>query len=77
VTPGRPDPTGDAWGAQKALQVMTLAFLLPAAVVVGYLAGRWLGTRFGWPTAGSLVGVVVGAGAGFWQLYVFLRRQRA
>ena len=77
MSPRRPGPSGEAWGAQKALQVLALAFLFPAAVVVGYLAGRWLGARVGFPTAGSVVGVVAGAVAGFWQLYVFLRRQRA
>jgi hypothetical protein len=71
--PGSPD--GEAWGAQKALQVLALAFLFPAAVAIGYLGGRWLGARIGWPTAGSVVGVVLGAVAGFWQLYVFLRRE--
>jgi hypothetical protein len=71
--PGLPDPSGDAWGAQKALQVLALAFLFPAAVVVGYLVGRWLGERLGWPTAGGLTGGVIGAVAGFWQLYLFLK----
>ena len=72
--PERPEPSGESWGAQKALQVLALAFLFPAAVAVGYVGGRWLGVRIGWPTAGSLLGVLLGAAAGFWQLYVFLRR---
>ena len=75
MTPQQQDPGGESWGAQKALQVLALAFLFPAAVVVGYLGGSWLGARVGWPTAGSVVGVVVGAAAGFWQLYAFLRRR--
>ena len=54
--------------------MLALAFLFPAAVVVGYLGGHWLGGRVGWPTAGAMVGVGLGAVAGFWQLYVFLRR---
>jgi hypothetical protein len=70
----RPDPNGESWGAQKALQVLALAFLFPAAIAIGYLGGHWLGARIGWPTAGSVVGVALGAVAGFWQLYVFLRR---
>jgi hypothetical protein len=72
-----PDPgTGDAWGAQKALQVLALAFLFPAAIVVGYLGGRWVGGLLGWPAAGALAGGVLGAAAGFWQLYSFLVRPR-
>ncbi|HET9765984.1 MAG TPA: AtpZ/AtpI family protein [Thermoanaerobaculia bacterium] len=70
----QPDPSGESWGAQKALQVLVLAFLFPAAIAVGYLGGHWLGARIGWPIAGSVVGVGLGAVAGFWQLYVFLRR---
>ena len=53
-----------------------MAFLFPAAVVVGYLAGRWLGAHAGAPTAGAVLGAVLGAAAGFWQLYAFLRRTR-
>jgi hypothetical protein len=72
---GDPEPApGDAWGAQKALQVLALAFLFPAAIVVGYLGGRWIGGQLGSPTAGGLAGGVLGAVAGFWQLYAFLRR---
>jgi hypothetical protein len=69
-----PPSSPDSWGAQKALQVLALAFLFPAAIVVGYLAGRWVGIRLGAQTAGGLLGGVVGAVAGFWQLYLFLRR---
>ena len=67
----RPD---DSWGTQRALQVLALAFLFPASIVVGYLAGRWLGARAGAPAAGGLIGAAVGALAGVWQLYLFLRR---
>lgn len=57
--------------------MLALAFLFPAAVAIGYFAGHWLGARFGWPTAGAVVGVALGAVAGFWQLYAFLRRPGA
>ena len=67
-------PPNDSWGAQKALQVLALAFLFPAAIVVGYLAGRWIGVLVGAVTAGGVIGSVVGAVAGFWQFYVVLRR---
>ena len=71
---GGPGDSGEAWGAQKALQVLALAFLFPAAVVVGYLGGKWVGGLGGWPQAGALAGAVLGAAAGFWQLYLFMRR---
>lgn len=54
--------------------MLALAFLFPAAIIVGYLAGRWLGVGVGAATAGGLIGGVLGAVAGFWQLYLFLRR---
>ena len=57
--------------------MLALAFLFPAAIVVGYLGGRWLGAQIGWPTAGAVTGVALGAVAGFWQLYAFLRRPSA
>jgi hypothetical protein len=75
--PTEPPPApGDGWGAQRALQVLALAFMFPGAVVVGYLAGHWIGGRVGWPAAGGFSGAVVGAAAAFWQLYVVLSRLR-
>jgi hypothetical protein len=71
-----PDPEQDSWGSRRALEVLGLAFLFPAAVVVGYLAGRWVGGQAGAPVAGAMVGALLGAAAGFWQLFAFLRRLR-
>jgi hypothetical protein len=68
-------PTDDPWSTRRALQVLALSFLFPAAVVVGVLAGRWLGARLGSATVGGLLGAVLGAVAGFWQLYQFLNRK--
>ncbi len=66
--------SGDEWGTRRALQVLALAFLFPAATVVGYSAGAWLGGHAGARMAGGLLGGAVGATAGFWQLFLFLRR---
>ena len=68
------DPSGDRWGSRRALEVLAIAFLFPAAVGVGYLGGRWLGGQWGHGSAGGFVGAVLGALAGFWQLYQFVRR---
>jgi positive regulator of sigma E activity len=69
------DPQG-AWGGGKALEVLALAFVFPLTVYVGFLAGRWVGGRLGDATTGALVGGVLGAVAGFWELYGFTRRLR-
>jgi positive regulator of sigma E activity len=69
------DP-GAAWGAGKAMEVLALAFVFPLTVYVGFLAGRWVGGRFGDADTGALVGGILGAVAGFWELYGFARRFR-
>lgn len=59
-------PSGDDKGSNRRLIAVAfeLGFIIPAAVVVGYLAGfaldRWLHTRWG-----TIVGVLVGVVAGF------------
>jgi hypothetical protein len=71
------DPAGDpgrGWGGGKAMEVLALAFLLPLTIFAGYAIGRWIGGRTGDPDAWALGGGVVGAVAGFWQLYAYLRR---
>jgi hypothetical protein len=65
---------GDAWGARKALEVLAIAFVFPLALYVGFVAGRWVGERFGAPGPGGLIGAALGAAAGFWELYRFVRR---
>lgn len=61
-------------GARKALEVLAVTFLFPIAIYAGYVLGRWVGERFGVPVPGGLVGAAVGAIAGFWELYRFVRR---
>jgi hypothetical protein len=67
-------PSSDAWGSRKALEVLALAFVFPATLVVGFLAGRWVGTELGNPQAGIVVGLIFGAAAAFWQLRVYVKR---
>lgn len=68
------EPPADGGGAQKALQVLAIAFVFPVAIYVGFLGGRWLGGQLGAAAAGGLVGALLGAIAGFWELYRFVRR---
>jgi hypothetical protein len=74
MSQGPPTPPGGEWGTRKALEVLALAFLFPASIVVGYLAGKWLGGRLGSETVGSIVGGAIGVASGFWQLHAYLRR---
>ena len=70
--PARPE--GDGWGSRKALEILALAFVFPLTVFVGFAAGRWVGEKLGDAGTGSVVGLVVGALAGFWELYEYTRR---
>ncbi|HVS02263.1 MAG TPA: hypothetical protein VMT16_05795 [Thermoanaerobaculia bacterium] len=64
------------WGARGALQVLALAFLFPVATYLGFRVGAWVGSRIGAPTAGGIVGGLLGAAAGFWELYRVLTASR-
>ncbi len=44
-----------------------MAFTIPAGVVVGYFGGEWLDGRFGTHSL-YVIGVVVGAAAGLFQV---------
>ena len=54
--------------------MLALAFVFPLTIWVGYLAGGWIGERVGDRDAWALGGAVVGAVAGFWELWAYLRR---
>ncbi len=47
--------------------------IFPLSIVAGYLLGNWLGKAVGWGDAPALVGAMLGAAAGFWNLYRLLR----
>lgn len=61
----------DVGGLADALGI---GFVLPACTVAGYLGGRWLGRMFAVGEAASYVGGALGAVAGFWYLFVMIRR---
>lgn len=52
----------------------SLAFVMPAAMLVGFFGGRWIGSWLGGPGIGSGIGLVLGTGAAFLSLYHSLRR---
>ncbi|MEO6923695.1 MAG: AtpZ/AtpI family protein [Bryocella sp.] len=54
-------------------QMVQLAIALPAACLIGWLAGAWLDKHFGTTWCG-LAGIGVGAVAGFVQLYTTASR---
>ena len=71
---GTPGGGGEGWGSRKALEVLALGFVFPVTVYVGFAVGRWIGERLGDAGTGGVVGLVVGALAGFWELYEYVRR---
>jgi hypothetical protein len=74
-SPGGEEP-GGGWGAAKALEVLALAFVFPVAVGIGFWLGGRVGEWLGAPVAGAVVGGVCGAAAGFYELFVLVRRLR-
>jgi hypothetical protein len=52
------------WG-----DLMSLGFVFPIAIALGYFIGRWIGGKFGSPTAGGLIGLGWGILTAFWELF--------
>jgi positive regulator of sigma E activity len=65
---------GEPWGGKKAMEVLALAFVFPLTIWIGWAVGGWIGERLGNESAWALGGVLVGAVAGFWELWAYLRR---
>ncbi|MGD2115582.1 MAG: AtpZ/AtpI family protein [Acidobacteriota bacterium] len=51
-----------------------VGFVFPVALVLGFLAGRWLGSLLGGPAVGAVVGVILGTAAGFYNLWETMQR---
>lgn len=67
-------PQSDRGFYRRIGEYTSLAFVIPAAMLVGFFGGRWLGGVLGGPGIGSAVGLVFGTGAAFLSLYHSLRR---
>lgn len=50
-----------------------IGFQLAIAVVVGVMAGRWLDARWGTTPWMTIAGMLLGSGAGFWNLIRLLK----
>jgi uncharacterized membrane protein len=56
------------------LELSTVAFVFPVATILGYFGGRLVGGWWEAADSGGLVGGLVGALAGFYDLYKVTRR---
>lgn len=50
-----------------------IGFQLAISVVVGVMVGRWLDARWGLTPWLTIVGMLLGSGAGFWNLFRLLK----
>lgn len=55
-------------------EYLTIAFVFPVALVLGFFAGRWVGGWLGGPTAGAITGLLLGTAAAFYNLWETLKR---
>jgi len=49
--------------------LMQIGILIAASVFLGFYAGSWLDRRLGTGMVFTMVGVIMGVGAGFWTAY--------
>ena len=52
------------WG-----DLMSLGMVFPIAIFLGLFGGRWVGGKAGHPDLGQWIGLGLGIGAAFWELY--------
>lgn len=76
----RTPPEEDAAARRRALDLRRIGhysmvgFVFPLSILIGFFAGRVIGTWLGAPTAGIAVGVVIGSIAAFYNLFTTLGR---
>lgn len=58
----------------RIADLSTLGLVFPVALVLGYLAGRYLGGLLGAEKLGGLLGALLGIGAGFYNLIEVVQR---
>lgn len=63
--------TGDAGPRERSLwaDLMSIGMVFPIAIFLGLLGGRWIGAKAGHPDLGQWLGLGLGIGAAFWELY--------
>jgi hypothetical protein len=49
--------------------LMSIGMVFPIAIFLGLLGGRWLGEKLGHQDLGQWLGLGLGIGAAFWELY--------
>jgi len=66
----------DADPGERALwgDLMSLGFVFPIAITLGFFLGRWIGGWFGRPAVGQWVGLVWGIATAFYELYKVSQR---
>jgi len=66
----------DADPGERALwgDLMSLGFVFPIAITLGFFLGRWIGGWFGRPVLGQWVGLVWGIATAFYELYKVSQR---
>jgi hypothetical protein len=57
------------WG-----DLLSLGFVFPICITLGFFLGRWIGGWFGHRAVGQWVGLVWGISTAFWELYKVNRR---
>ena len=57
------------WG-----DLMSLGFVFPIAITLGFFLGRWIGGWFGRPVPGQWVGLLWGIATAFYELYKVSQR---
>lgn len=62
---------------RRLLDVATIGLVFPVASVLGYLAGRAIGSWFDAPNGGALIGGLFGVAAGFYNVYQVVKRLNA
>ena len=67
---------GDAGPGERAQwgDLMSLGFIFPICITLGFFLGRWIGGWFGRPAIGQWVGLIWGITTAFYELYKINRR---
>ena len=59
--------SGETWRAIG--EMSTIGMVLVVSTVIGFLIGRYIGVKLGEETLGAVIGTILGAGAGFLEMF--------